>query len=132
MPRTCYFQEKYREPGGRETSLCRLAEGVCPFQRLREMPDGKLAAVCIEPNCVPTDWQIVEVESLPGDLARDFMTTGVVTVGPDAPVAELARLMLEHGVHRLVVIDPRGFPVGIVSVNDLLQVLAHADLIPHE
>jgi CBS domain-containing protein len=128
LPRTCAFQKKYREPGGRETLLCRLPEGVCPFQRLREMPDGKLGLLCSEPHCVPTDWQMVELESLPGDSVRDFMTTAVVTAEPATPVPELARLLLDHQVHRLIVLDPRGRPVGVVTVNDVLQVLAHPDL----
>jgi CBS domain-containing protein len=127
-PRTCSFQAKHREPGGRETILCRLPEGVCPLQRLQEMPDGKLVLACSEPHCVPTDWQIVELESLPGEAVRDFMTTAVVTAEPGTPVPELARLMLEHQVQRLLVLDPPGRPVGVVTVNDLLQVLAHLDL----
>jgi CBS domain-containing protein len=128
LPRTCAFQEKYREPGGAETILCRLSEGVCPFQRLREMPDGKLAIACIEPHCVPVDWQIVELESLPGDSVRDFMTTAVVAVEPGTPVPELARLMLEHQVHRLIVLDGQRHPIGVVTVSDLMQVLAHPEI----
>jgi CBS domain-containing protein len=129
LPRTCAFQEKYRDPGGRETTLCRLAEGVCPFQRLREMPDGKLALACSEPHCVPVDWQMVEMESVPGDSVRDFMTTAVVTADPATPVPELARLMLEHQVHRLVVLDPQRRPVGVITVNDVLQVVAHPEIV---
>jgi CBS domain-containing protein len=127
LPRACAFQEKYREPGGRETVLCLLAEGVCPLQRVREMPDGKLAIVCSEPHCVPTEWQMVESESAPA-VVRDVMTTEVVSVGPDAPVPELARVMLDRGVHRLLVLDPSGRPVGVVSADDLLQVLAHPEI----
>jgi CBS-domain-containing membrane protein len=127
LPRACAFQEKYREPGGRETVLCLLAEGVCPLQRVREMPDGKLAVVCTEPHCVPTDWQVVELDSAPGTV-RDVMTTEVVSVGPDAPVTELAQVMLDRGVHRLLVLDTLGRPVGVVAVDDLLQVLAHPEI----
>jgi CBS domain-containing protein len=126
-PRTCGFQEKHREPGGAETILCLLAEGACPLQRMREEPDGKLAIVCAELNGVPTDWQVVEPDSIPG-AARDVMTTEVVSVAPEVPVAELARVMLDHGVHRVLVLDAEARPVGVVSVNDLLQVLAHPEL----
>jgi CBS domain-containing protein len=128
VPRTCSFQKKCREPGGRETVLCRLAEGVCPMQRLREMPDGTTGLQCIEPHCVPIDWQVVEMESLPGDAVRDFMTTTVVTVDPAAELRALARLMLDRQVHRLIVLDSEQHPVGVVAVDDLLQVLAHPEL----
>jgi CBS domain-containing protein len=128
VPRTCSFQEKCREPGGRETILCRLAEGVCPLQRIRELPDGRIALACVEPHCVPVDWQVVELDSLPGATVRDFMTTTVVTTDPTTPVAALAQLMLEHQVHRLIVLDDQKHPIGVVTVNDLIQVLAHPEL----
>jgi CBS domain-containing protein len=59
---------------------------------------------------------------------RDVITTEVVGVGPDAPVTELARVMLDRGVHRLLVLDLPGRPVGVVSVNDILRVLAHPEI----
>jgi CBS domain-containing protein len=128
VPRTCSFQTKCREPGGRETALCRLGEGACPFQRLKEGADGKLALACIEPHCVPVDWQVVELDSLPGEAVRDFMTTTIVTTEPGTPVPELARVMLDRQIHRLIVLDTEDHPIGVVTVDDLLQVLAHPEL----
>jgi CBS domain-containing protein len=124
----CPFQETYREPGGRETVLCQLPEGACLFQRALTLSDGKSAVACNEPTCVPTDWQMLSEESHPADTVARWMTTAVVTVGADAPVPELARTMLDHGVHRLIVLDAHQRPVGVVSVNDLLQFLAHPEL----
>lgn len=127
MPRTCPFQEKSRKPGGEETILCQLTEGRCPFQVRRELSNGS-ALVCSEPNCVPTDWQIVEMDTHPTKVVRDIMTTTVVTTSATTSSSELARLMLEHQVHRLIVVDAQEHPIGIVTVDDLLQVLAHPDL----
>jgi CBS-domain-containing membrane protein len=127
LPRTCGFQRTEREPGGRETVLCLVAEHACPFQQTRERPDGRTAVVCTEPHCVPTDWQVVEVEPAPATV-RDVMTTEVVSVVPDAPVAEMARVMLDRGVHRLFVLDPDDRAVGVVAVDDLLQILAHPEV----
>lgn len=129
VPQTCAFQDKHREPGGRESALCRLAEGVCPMQRLREMPNGEFKLACIEPNSVPVDWQTVELGALPSDSVRDYMTTTVFAVDPTEPVAELARIMLDHQIHRLLVLDSERRPIGIVTVNDLLQVLAHPEIV---
>lgn len=129
LARACSFQEKHRAPGGRETITCRLAEGVCPLQRLRELPDGKVVLECIEPHSVPLDWQMVELESLPGNTVRDFMTTAIVTADPAATVPELARLMLDRQVHRLIVLDVGCRPVGVVTVNDILQVVAHPEIV---
>lgn len=129
LPQTCGFQEKCREPGGRETILCRLAEGTCSLQHLQEMSDGCLRLACAEPNSVPVDWQVVGSETAPNEVVRDFMTTTVVTVDPAAPVHELARLMLEHRVHRLIVLDGQRHPLGVVAIDDLMQVLAHPEIV---
>ena len=54
---------------------------------------------------------------------RDVMTPAVHQVPATAPVAEAARIMVEHHIHRLVV--TRGHePVGIITSIDLLRVLA--------
>lgn len=55
VPRTRDFQEKYREPWGREIVQCLMAQGVCPFQRPGETSDGKQVIVCAEPHGVPTE-----------------------------------------------------------------------------
>jgi CBS-domain-containing membrane protein len=127
QPRTCSFQNVAREPGGRETVLCQLAEGVCPFQRVRETSAGH-EAVCIEPHCVPTDWQMVELDTGPVTVG-DVMTTRVVSASPDASVATMAQTMLDHGVHQLFILDHMGHPVGVVSVDDLLKFLAHVGMV---
>lgn len=123
VPRSpaCGYQATHREPRGRETVLCQLAEGVCPLQERRALTGGSGLA-CVDPYSVPTDWQVVRPGAQPGSRVRDAMTTGVVTADPDTPVGELARLMNDHGVHHLVVIGDGRQPVGVVSASDLLRV----------
>lgn len=53
--------------------------------------------------------------------AADIMSTGVVTVGPDAPIGEAARLMLQHRISGLPVVDAHGTLAGIVTEGDLLR-----------
>ncbi|RWM22769.1 CBS domain-containing protein [Mesorhizobium sp.] len=53
-------------------------------------------------------------------LARDIMTTGALTVTPHAPIADAARLMLDHHISGLPVADQGGALVGIVTERDLL------------
>jgi CBS domain-containing protein len=52
--------------------------------------------------------------------ACDVMTTDVVTVGPEASVAEVARLLVEHRISAVPVVDGTGRLAGIVSEGDLL------------
>ena len=48
------------------------------------------------------------------------MTASVVTVRPDAPVKEAARLLVEHRISALPVVEESGKLVGIVSEADLI------------
>jgi CBS domain-containing protein len=61
-------------------------------------------------------------EKAAGETARDLMTGPVVTISPDASIAAAARLMEQHHVKRLPVVDgTTGSLVGIVARRDLLR-----------
>lgn len=62
-----------------------------------------------------------------GDTAVELMTAPAITVGPDASLAEAARLLHRHQIKRLPVLDPAGPLVGIVSRADLLKVFLRSD-----
>jgi CBS-domain-containing membrane protein len=62
-----------------------------------------------------------------GGTAAELMTSPAVTIGPDASVAEAARLLHRHRIKRLPVVDPAGPLLGIVSRADLLKVFLRAD-----
>jgi CBS domain-containing protein len=49
------------------------------------------------------------------------MTRAVVSVTPEAPIAEAARLMVEHRVSGLPVVDREGNLRGVVSEGDFLR-----------
>ncbi|HEX6470258.1 MAG TPA: CBS domain-containing protein [Streptosporangiaceae bacterium] len=59
--------------------------------------------------------------------AGDLMSAPPITVGPDAGIAEAARIMHVQGVKRLPVADERGYLLGIVSRRDLLRVFTRTD-----
>jgi CBS-domain-containing membrane protein len=62
-----------------------------------------------------------------GDTAVELMTAPAITIGPDATVAEAARLLHRHQIKRLPVVDPAGPLLGIVSRADLLKVFLRGD-----
>jgi CBS domain-containing protein len=62
-----------------------------------------------------------------GTTARDLMSVALVSISPDATVAEAARRMHAAGVKRLPVVDEQGGLVGIVSRGDLLKVFNRTD-----
>jgi CBS domain-containing protein len=53
--------------------------------------------------------------------AGDIMTKAVVSVHPDTPVREIARLLLDKGISAVPVIDNNGAPIGMVSEGDLIR-----------
>ena len=53
--------------------------------------------------------------------AQDVMTRDVISIGPDATVLQAARLMLQHHISGLPVIDNNGNLVGVLSEGDFLR-----------
>jgi CBS-domain-containing membrane protein len=62
-----------------------------------------------------------------GGTAAELMSWPVVTVGPQATVAEAARQLHQYRVKRLPVTDAEGRLVGIVSQADVLKVFLRPD-----
>jgi CBS domain-containing protein len=53
--------------------------------------------------------------------AEDVMTRDVISIDPDATVLQAARLMLQHHISGLPVIDKDGNLVGVLSEGDFLR-----------
>ncbi|QGV77358.1 CBS domain-containing protein [Streptomyces ficellus] len=59
--------------------------------------------------------------------ARDLMSSPPVTVPAGATLPQAARLMAQHRVKRLPVVDDQGVLKGVVSRSDLLKVFLRTD-----
>jgi CBS domain-containing protein len=53
--------------------------------------------------------------------AREYMSRSLVSVRPDLPLDEIARLLEERDISCVAVTDEAGVPAGIVSTTDLLR-----------
>ncbi len=51
---------------------------------------------------------------------RDLMTKDVLTIGPEAPVKDVAKVLVEHRISGLPVCDIEGNVLGVVSEGDIL------------
>ena len=61
---------------------------------------------------------------------RDIMTTPLITVSPELTIFECARIMHDHRIHHLPVMDEDGNIVGVISATDFLVVaeaIGHGD-----
>jgi CBS-domain-containing membrane protein len=62
-----------------------------------------------------------------GETAADLMSRPPVTIGPNDPVTQAARLMYAKKVKRLPVVDEEGRLIGIVARSDVLSVYSRPD-----
>jgi CBS domain-containing protein len=54
----------------------------------------------------------------------EIMSTSLVTVTPDQSLNDCLRLMQQNSIYHLLVVDPSGAYRGMVSVSDLVTVIA--------
>jgi CBS-domain-containing membrane protein len=78
-------------------------------------------------SCVCCDWQMDGLDDVPEDEVSRHMTKNVVATGPETLVGELARWMRDAHIHRVVIVDARRRPVGVVSSMDVLAAVARMD-----
>lgn len=97
---------------------------VGAFARTLSDPDTVLALLAAKtPDQVLTVGALEAVE-LPSHLTvRDLMTTRIHTVKPEATLGDVARVMVEHDVRALPVVDEGGALVGMITHKELLRYL---------
>jgi len=115
----CYlYQNRGRLLTGEPAVICTRAEGTCSLQSIRPTTAGRHTTVCLRPCEIFSDWQ-VSGGSSGGGVSR-YMKPDIALAGPETPVSELARVMIDAHIHRVVILDGRGRPVGVVSSIDIL------------
>ncbi|MCI0379777.1 MAG: CBS domain-containing protein [Gemmataceae bacterium] len=72
-------------------------------------------------------WDNVRPDIPNGEQVADYMTKDPVTVPPQTTIRELAQMMIDAHIHRVIVVDKDERPVGIVSSTDILAAVAHAN-----
>ena len=79
-----------------------------------------------KPMC--NSWQIPENAAQLPCCVEDHMTKDPVLVPPATRIGELARMMMDAHIHRLIVVDTiTQRPIGIVSSMDILAAIARVD-----
>ncbi|MEF8814947.1 MAG: CBS domain-containing protein [Halovenus sp.] len=99
----------------------------------RQMRDENVGSVVITNDDIPTGivtdrdltTRVLAEETASTDqTADDVMSTDLCAVGPDAGFYEAAQVMSENGVRRLPVCDEADELVGIITADDLTELLA--------
>lgn len=66
------------------------------------------------------------VEDVGEDMVSNHMTPAIQTTTASTPILEAARILCGEHIHRLVVLDDRGRPSGLISSLDLVAALIKA------
>jgi CBS domain-containing protein len=69
-------------------------------------------------------WEEMEEEPLRETTVGEIMATEILSVGLDASIPELAKLLWERRIHRVFVSGEGGRPAGVISTLDVLGTLA--------
>lgn len=70
-----------------------------------------------------TDFIWHERSGTPDDPVRLYMSSKVIAVGPEQPLVDAARLMCEHRIHRVPVVNQNFCTLGIVTSLDIVAAL---------
>jgi CBS domain-containing protein len=100
---------------------------VGAFARTLAHPDTVLALLAARTPEQVVALAALDAVELPSQLTvRDVMTAQAITVGPERTLGDVARLMVEHDIRALPVVDDGGALIGMITHRELLRFL-----IPH-
>ncbi|NOX62762.1 MAG: CBS domain-containing protein [Chloroflexi bacterium] len=66
-----------------------------------------------------------------GKSVAEVMHHGVITCNPTTAIPEVARLMNEHDISAVVVVDDRELLAGIITRSDLVVLYGYDEMWPH-
>jgi CBS domain-containing protein len=70
--------------------------------------------------------EMIDIDDSPDDEIRRYMTAQPVMVAPVTPIGELAQMMVDAHIHRVLVVVEQDRPCGIVTSTDILAAVAQA------
>jgi CBS domain-containing protein len=114
-----------------------LADELMERGRIRHLPvldeDGNLAGIVSRSDLFRGSLvkalgygSVAQARVLESLLAKEVMTTEVITTGPDTPLADAARIMIEKKIGCLPVREG-GRLVGILTEGDFVALAAGSD-----
>ncbi len=98
--------------------------GVLSATDFMALAEGKNSLSPLE--YVLGDWRLTYVDAVPEDDLAECMTADPVTAPPTITIAALARHMIDAHIHRVIIVDEKRRPIGIVATTDILAAVAQA------
>jgi CBS domain-containing protein len=110
-----------------EDAVAGVAELLAGFE-ITGLPvvdaDDRLVGVISQTDLVRLRGSTLPWTGWHGLIVRDLMTTPAKTISASASLDEAARRMIDEHVHRLVVVDNRRMPIGVISESDIVREIA--------
>lgn len=100
-------------------------------QEMLEHGIGSVVAVdddgLLEGILTTTDFVKIVAERKPKDQTpvSEYMTTDIITAGPQDTIQDVADAMIEHGFHHMPVLTDENEVIGMITTTDLTGYLSH-------
>ncbi len=129
MPPRCLWIMTLPAPVVDESGACVGVISSTDFMVRKRLPDDFNEGMSLGYEHVlvkKTGMGSYQIEACQEELVGEHMTPSVQTISESAPIMNAARAMCGAHIHRLVVADEQGRPVGIVSTLDLVAAMVAA------
>jgi predicted transcriptional regulator len=94
------------------------------FVHLAENSQPRTAAKVKDPKEMCQPWEIPDQEQQEENTVGKLMSHDPVLVAPSTNIGDLARMMIDAHIHRVIVVDAERKPMGIVATTDILAAVA--------
>jgi CBS domain-containing protein len=89
--------------------------------------EGETPSTEREVTCFIAPWgEMIDIEECAENEIRRYMTRSPITVAPTASVGEVAQVMVDAHIHRVLVVVEQERPLGVVTSTDILTAVARA------
>ena len=112
-----------------EDSIAGVAELLAGYEitGLPVIDDAdRLVGVVSQTDLVRLRGSAIDSAGWHGLMVRDLMTRPARTIDASASMVEAARRMTVEHIHRVVVVDRRGSPIGVITESDIVREIADA------
>jgi len=89
--------------------------------------EEETATTTTRATCFIAPWgELINIDECADNEIRHYMTAEPITVPPTACIGELAKVMVDAHIHRILVVVEQDRPLGVVTSTDILAAVADA------
>ena len=110
--------------------ICSIGKGATLYEAAKVMSGRSVSCLVVVDDCCNPVGMITERDmakavaqgdSVQETLVGDIMSSPVITVVETMPAYNASRIMQEHHIRRLVVVDHKERPIGVLTQSDMVR-----------